>query len=228
MGEGCVFQLQPLLQLRVALGTEQLAEDAAALVGGSIEQLCELPLCDHGDLRKLAVVQPDDVDDGGGYFLGLGHRRAAVGVDERSVGLFGGKALAPGLRARVFRVAAHSIALAVHLKFQLHKGGSLRVGIFAAQHGTLAHAAAGMVVQGVCNGVEQGGLACAGVAGDEVQPAFAQLFQFQNGLSGVGAEGRKGQSERSHASSPSFQMSSISCWQNAACSSVMGWLFCDS
>ena len=33
---------------------------------------------------------------------------------------------------------------------------------------------------------------------------------------------------RSHASSPSFQMSSMSCWQNAACSSVRGWLFCSS
>ena len=45
-------------------------------------------------------------------------------------------------------------------------------------------------------------------------------------LGGIGAKGRKGQSQRSHTVSPSFQISSMSCWQNAACSWVRGWLFC--
>ena len=226
LAEGGAFGLQALLQPGVALGAEQLAEDAAALLGGGVEQPGELSLCDHGNLAELAVIQPDDLHDGGGHVLGSGHRRAGVGKGEDGIRLLGGEAFAAHLGTGVFRVAAHGIALPVHLKFQLHKGGCSGVGILAAQHGTLAHTAAGMVVQGVCNGIEQGGLACAGVAGDKVQAAFSQFFQFQHGLARIGAKGRKGQSERSHASSPSFQISSMSCWQNAACSAVRGWLFC--
>ena len=211
LAESSAFGLQALLQAGVALGAEQLAEDAAALLGGGVEQPGELPLCDHGDLAELAVIQPDDLHDGGGHILGSGHRRAGVGKGEDGIRFLGGEALAAHLGTGVFRVAAHGIALAAHLKFQLHKGGRSGVGILAAQHGTLAHTAAGMVVQGVCNGIEQGGLACAGVAGDKVQTAFSQFFQFQHGLARIGAKGRKGQSERSHASSPSFQISSMSC-----------------
>ena len=82
-----------------------------------------------------------------------------------------------------------------------------------------------MIIQGVGDGIEQGGLARAGVTGDKVEPASAQLLQRQGGGACIGAKGREGQLERSHASS-SFQMLSMSCWQNAACSWVRGWLFC--
>ena len=76
LAEGSAFGLQALLQAGVALGAEQLAEDAAALLGGGVEQPGELSLCDHGDLAELAVIQPDDLHDGGGHVLGSGHRRA--------------------------------------------------------------------------------------------------------------------------------------------------------
>ena len=210
------------MQLGVALGAEQLAEDTAALLGGGVEQLCELPLRDEYDLRKLVVVQPDDLLHGGGHILRLGHRRAGVRVGQGSIRLFGGHALAPRLGALILRVAAYRVAHAVHLEFQLHKGGGLVVCVLAAQHGTLPDAAAGMIVQRIGDGVKNGGLARAGVAGNEVQPAFAQLFKVKSGLGGIGAEGRKGQSQRSHTVSPSFQISSISSWQNAVCSAVRG------
>ena len=161
LAEGGAFGLQ-------ALGAEQLAEDLAPLLGGGVEQAGELPLRDHGDLAELAVVQPDDLLHGGSHILGFGHRRTAIGIGEGGIRFLGGHALAAVFGALVLRVAAHGIALAVHLKFQLHKGGRFRAGILAAQHGTLAYAAAGMIVQGVCNGIEQGGLACAGIAGDKV------------------------------------------------------------
>ena len=168
LAEGGAFGLQALLQPGIALGAEQLAENAAALLGGSVEQLCELTLRDHGDLAELAVVQPDDLLHGGSHILGFGHRRTAIGIGEGGIRFLGGHALAAVFGSLVLRVAAHGIALAVHLKFKLHKGGRFKISIFAAQHGALAHAAAGMIVQGVCNGIEQGGLACAGIAGDKV------------------------------------------------------------
>ena len=210
------------MQLSIALGAEQLAEDTAALLGGGVEQLCELSLRDEHDLRKLVVVQPDDLLHGGGHILGFGHRRAVVRVGQGGIRLFGGHALAPGLGALILRVAAHRVAHAVHLKFQLHKGGGLVVCVLAAQHGALPDAAAGMIVQRIGDGVKNGGLARAGVAGNEVQPAFAQFFKVKGGLGGIGAKGRKGQSQRSHTVSPSFQISSISAWQNAVCSAVRG------
>ena len=177
---------------------------------------------DEHDLRKLVVVQPDDLLHGGGHVLGFGHRRAGVRVGQGSIRLFGGHALAPGLGALILRVAAHRVAHAVHLKFQLHKGGGLVVCVLAAQHGAFPDAAAGMIVQRIGDGVKNGSLARAGVAGNEVQPAFAQFFKVEGGLGGIGAKGRKGQSQRSHTVSPSFQISSISSWQNAVCSAVRG------
>ena len=223
--EGRVFLGQRLLQFLVALGAEQLPEDLAPLLSGGVEQPGELPLRDHGDLGKLVVVQPDDINDSGSHLLGFGHRRAAVGIGQGGIRLFSGESLAPGLGAQILRVAPDGVPLPPHLKFQLHKGGCAGVCIFAAEHGPIPHAAAGMIVQGVGDGIEQGGLARAGVAGDKVEPAFAQLLQRQGGGACIGAKGREGQLERSHASS-SFQMLSMSCWQNAACSWVRGWLFC--
>ena len=162
------FCLQTLLQLGIALGAKQLAEDAAALLGRGIEQLCELPLRNEHDLGKLVVVQPDDLLHGGGHVLGFGHRRAVVRVGQGGIRLFGGHALAPGLGALILRVAAHRVAHAVHLKFQLHKGGGLVVCVLAAQHGALPDAAAGMIVQRIGDGVKKGSFARAGVAGNEV------------------------------------------------------------
>ena len=143
------------------------------------------------------------------------------------VRFLGGKTLAPGLGAEIFRVPPHGVPLAVHLKFQLHKGGCFGVGVFTAEHGPLSHAAAGVVVEGVGDGVKEGGLACPGVPRDEVQATPAQLLQRESGLGGIGPKGRKGQFQRPHASSSPFQMDSMSCWQNAACSSLRGWLFCN-
>ena len=223
-GEGGVLGLQPLLETLVGLGAEQLAEDLAPLLGGSVEQPGELPLGDHGDLGELVVIQPDDVHHSGGDVLGPGDGRAAIGVGEAGVGFFSGKALAPGFRAEVFGIAADGAALSPHLEFQLHEGGGAGLGVLAAEHGPLPDAAAGMVVEGVGDGVEEGGLARAGVAGDEVEPASAQLGEVENGLGGIRPEGRQGQFQGPHASS-SFQMSSMSDWQNAACSSERGWPF---
>ena len=223
--EGGVFLGQRLLQFLVALGAEQLPEDLAPLLGGGVEQTGELSLRDHGDLGKLVVVQSDDINDGGSYLLGFGHRRAAVGIGQGGICFFSGKSLAPCLGAQILRVAPDGVPLPPHLKFQLHKGGGAGVRVFAAEHGPIPHAAAGMIIQGVGDGIEQGGLARAGVAGDKVEPASAQLLQRQGGGVCIGAKGREGQLERSHASS-SFQMLSMSCWQKAACSWVRGWLFC--
>ena len=162
------FCLQTLLQLGIALGAEQLAEDAAALLRRSVEQLCELPLRNEHDLGKLVVVQPDDLLHGGGHVLRLGHRRAVVRVGQGGIRLFGGHALAPGFGTLVLRVAAHHVAHAVHLKFQLHKGGGFVVCVLAAQHGALPDAAAGMIVQRIGDGVKNSSLARAGVAGNKV------------------------------------------------------------
>ena len=159
----------------------------SGLLGGGVEQLCELSLRDEHDLRKLIVVQPDDLLHGGGHVLGFGHRRAVVRVGQGSICLFGGHALAPGLGALILRVAAYRVAHAVHLKFQFHKGGGLVVCVLAAQHGALPDAAAGMIVQRIGDGIKKGGLARAGVAGNEVQPAFAQFFKVKGGLGGIGA-----------------------------------------
>ena len=62
------------------------------------------------------------------------------------------------------------------------------------------------------------GLACARIAGDQVQTLLAQLFQIDLGVSGIRAECGQCKFQRSHLSSS--QMLAISLSANACCSSL--------
>ena len=101
--------------------------------------------------------------------------------------------------------------IAVPLKFSNFNKGTVR--------------AARRVVQRIGDRVEDRGLACARIAGDQVQTLLAQLFQIDLGVSGIRAECGQCKFQRSHLSSS--QMLAISLSANACCSSLIGvpfWL----
>ena len=79
-------------------------------------------------------------------------------------------------------------------KGQFHKGGGVGIRIFGTQHRGISLGAAGFAVEGEGDGIEDGGLAGTGIAGDQVKTVFTQLGKFQSGAAGVGAEGGEGQS----------------------------------
>ena len=216
------FPFQPLLQHHIIPGLEDFPKNLLPAFGVRQQQLEKIPLRDHGDLGKLAPVQPDDGDDFGGHLAGFGHHPA--GQMQLRLGLLHRGAAAAAGGAQVFRAAAHRVAPAAAKKFQFHKGGGLRQRVLGAKHGGVPVVAAGLAVQGVGDGVKNGGLARAGVPRDEVQSPVAQPVHGKADRPGVGAKGGKRQFQRSH-SSPS-QMLSISDRAKSCWSALMGWPFC--
>ena len=211
--------LQPLVQLRA----ENASEDLLSLLRGGQQQLQKVPLGNHGDLGELFAVHPQDLPHGGGDLPGLADD-AAIGANQLRPRLLRHHAAALFGRAQIVGVAADGVGAAAVGKHQLHLRGSLRRGVFAAQHPRLPVVAAGLAVEGEGDGVKDGGLSGAGIAGDEVQSPVPQPLQLQHRSAGVGAEGGHGQFQRSHASPSQILAMSFStscCWR-----SVMGWPFC--
>ena len=166
--------------------------------------------------------------DGGFHVFDFGDD-GAVGHGEDSVGLYRrglvGAGLAQG-RALVFGIPADGVLLAAVGEGQLHIGGIGGLDVFGAEHVGLSAVAAGLAIEGEGDGVENGGLACAGVAGDQVQAPGAESFKIQLLDPGVGAEAGHGQFQRSHALSS--QMDSMSSRVKFFWMSLMGWLFWSS
>ena len=216
---------QAFLKLLEQIGFENFSENLLPVLGGGQQQLEKIPLGDHGDLHKLVPIQSQDLSHGGIHLPGLGDG-ASVGHQQPGLGALVGGAGAVELGPLVFRAAAQGVALPPAFKFQLHKSGGFRCGVFGAEHPRAPVVTAGLAVEGEGNGVKQGGFPRAGVAGDEVQPLPPQILHIQNGLARIGAEGGKGQLGWPHGQFSSIRVMSSS--RNTSCCAVMGWLFCNS
>ena len=192
---GAAFQ--PFLEGIVEFRAENVPENGLPLRGAGLKEAAEFALGDHGDLGELLPGQADDVVDGGVDLLDLGDG-GAVGQRQQGVRRLPGGAGAPGLGPLVFGIPADGVAFAAVGEGQLHVCGVGGAHIFGAEHVGLAAVAAGLAVEGEGDGVENGGLACAGVAGDQVQAPGAQSLKIQLLDPGVGAEAGHGQFQRSH------------------------------
>ena len=170
-------------------------------------------------MRKLAAVQPDDLVDLPGNLTALGDE-ASVRQPELGVRLLHHAARAPFGRPLILGVPVDGIGFAAVREGQFHKGWGVRLGVLGAEHGRVPVAAAGLPVEGVCNGVEQGGFTGSRVAGDQVKSLSAQLFQVYRHLTGVWPKGGQGQLQRSHAISSS-KMESIRACEKRRCSWLM-------
>ena len=79
---------------------------------------------------------------------------------------------------------------------------------------------AGLSIQRKGDGVKDGGLACAGIAGNQVKSAFPKTFQVQFDPLGIRTEGGDNQFDGSHCFSS--HIVSISFCVKASCSSLSG------
>ena len=211
---------QLVLHGAAAGGAEDLPQHGAAPFARGVEQLGELALGDHGDLAELLAVHAQQLPDGRVHLPHLFHRRAAR-REEEGGGRLGHLPLAPLFGPLVLGGAADGVLFAPVQEGQFHKGLPVGLGVVAAHGVKAAHPAGKLAEQGIADGVKQGGLARPGVAGDEEQPAGAQLVQFQRLLPGVGAEGRKAQMQRSHPSASSPSTSSRKAFSSS--SSSLPW-----
>ena len=185
---------------------ENVAEDFLPFLGIRQKQLQEVTLGDHSHLGKLFPVKAQDLFDGSVDVPELGDH-PAVGIDQPCIGSLLGHAVSPALGTHVLGVPDDGIFLACITEGQFHFGGCGGISIFGAKHARLPVAAAGFSEESKADGIEEGGLAGTGVAGDQIQTAGTKAFKIQFHPAGIGAEGRYGQFQRSHFS-PS-QMDSI-------------------
>ena len=198
-----------LLQILEALRAEQLAKDGLARGRVGREQGAEFTLREHDDLLELPRVNAEQLLDVRVDGACAGDA-AAVGQRELGVGRLVREAVPALLRPFVVRVALDHEGFAAIRKRQLNIGARVRCGEIAAQGrcgpGAVFAVAARLAEQREGNGVEDHGLARAGVAADQVYARNSQLREIDDGLPRVGAEGGKRQGERPHRASPP------SCW----------------
>ena len=204
-------------QAAVRPGVKHLPQDGRAVGAGGVEQAGKVVLRDQRDLRELFGVDAQQRRDGGGHglraadrLLRFAHKRRAGRGQRGGVGLFAAAARAQLLRRALDRIHAPAVG-----KGQRNKGLVAHVGKVAAQHGGQAVGAGRLAVQRKGDRVKQRGLARAGVAADQKQPAFAKGGQVQFGARGIGAERAQRQVQRFH--SPTSFCSACS----AVCSSAV-------
>ena len=116
------------------------------------------------------------------------------------VRLLGGGAPAPLGGALILGIAPDGVGLAPVGKDQLHLGRGIWQGVFGAEHGGASGVSAGLVVESIGDGIEDGGLPRPCVPGNQVQALGPQLLQLQLHLAGIGPKGGHSQFQRSHAS----------------------------
>ena len=190
---------QNLRNVLIQLGVKDAAKDQRALLAIRAEDGKKIPLGNHGYLRKLRRIQPQQ-------FLHRGIDRIDAPMDGSILAdqlrLGGARRFPAGLE--VFGTAPHSPAPAAALKGEAHPGFILRAGKIAAE--ALAAApfgsAGGHAVEREGNGIEQRGLARAGIPGDQKQAAFAQPGKIHRLQPCVGAEGAHLKPDGPHAASP--------------------------
>ena len=134
---------------------------------------------------------------------------------ERGLLQVGRGALAADLGALLLGRALDAVEVVAQGEVEAHLGERVRVGVVAA-HGraaagaVLLEAAAGLAVERERHGVEDGGLAGAGGAGDQEEAGAAEVGEVQRLEAGVGAERLHGDDERLHPAASRRRRSSAS------------------
>ena len=176
------------LQCLIVLGLEELSEDFLALLRVREQQLQEVALRDHRDLRELLVVDAEDLQNFPVDLPWLREHRA-VRQPELRVRLLDRRATATLRRALVLRISLHGIVLPTVTEAHLDLRRGLRLRILRAQHAGGPVLARGLAEEGEGDRVEDRRLAGTGVACDEIEPALAELLHIDFCHALVGAEG---------------------------------------
>ena len=167
-----------------------------------------MPLGQNNDLTKLFIGQANER-------LRLCCDAAVLWVfkqrDELAVAFLPALVFIPGVFALVLQGASEFIPCPCAGKKKLNQGNICLLRLFAAHDGQTLSAgtAAGLVVQGVADRVQNGGLACPGCSADQKQPVGFQLCKVEKLLVHVWAKALKTNGDRFHprSSSSSLQAS---------------------
>ncbi len=187
---------EAFLDLGEAPGVEEPAEELTARLRVGAQEAREVALGQQHDLAELLAAHAEQVRDlladllvGAAEVLpGPGTR---VVLAQPGLGLVDGRALAAQLRALPGRLPGDLQPPSGDGEFEAHLGARADGGVVAAQgHALAALAGAGhRAVQGVADGVEDGGLAGAGGAVQQEESGGRQVVEVDALRSAEGPEG---------------------------------------
>jgi hypothetical protein len=201
--------LQPLLHPLVDLGAEDALQQAAPLLGVGTQEAGELALRQHHGLHELRPVQPDHPGQLGTRLVQAGgddvaHRlvRGAVrhGTEppELHGGLLARAAAAPALDPVVRRGATHPVDAGAGLEDQVDDGLDVLGGEGGAQPVLAGPGAGDLAVEREDDRVDDRGLAGAGGALQQEQPAGGELGEVDLVPAGEGSDGLDGERVQPH------------------------------
>ena len=120
-----------------------------------------------------------------------------------------------------FQAAAEFIPIAVAVENEFHQGLIGFLGQLAAHMLQIAPlTAAGLAVEGIAHGIENGGLAGAGLTADEKQAVLFKQRKIDKLLGHVRAKALKTNRYRLHASVPSSRLHSSTSRNSCSCSGL--------
>ena len=198
-----------ILIVHIGSAVKEPAQDLVLFIAVGAQELAEFALGEHDDLAELLLVHAQQLGDaaihGGGVLKGR-----FAGDGERSFhGDFGDTLVFPGLGET--QLAAHGAGLPVLEKVELYRGPVVGPDQVRVHHLGLSVHPAGGAEEGKGDGVKDGGLAGACIAGDEIEIVL-EIRETDGGGIGVGAESGHGQGKGSHR----FSTSSVWCIRSAS------------
>ncbi len=192
----------------IKTGLKNLPENVAAFLRSRQEKLLEIPLCNHGNLRKLLSVQAKQFCHGSGDILELCHRNTFVRIHQLRIRLLCGITCSSAFGTLVFGISSYNISFSAIFKNVFHISRDIILRIFASEHISSPRIAAGLPIQRKYNGIENSRLSGSGISGNQVQPLPSQPLKIYLCTSRIRTEGAHCQFYRFHFSS-SFSSAAV-------------------
>ena len=192
---------QPRFDGAEPVGAEQLLQQLSPVVGVGVQEVGELALRQQHDLPELQGGHAHEISDLVVRLTrpgGNGPPGGAVGLFQDDLGVLGGSAAAPALGAFLLGAAGDTHPAAAERGLELDLGRHVGRGVVRAQPPGLAALARDLTVEGEPEGVEQGGLARAGLAVQQEQASLGQIIKADLDGAAERAEGGHAQPVRAH------------------------------
>ena len=161
---------------------EKLSENVAAFLCVSQQQFPEISLCDHGNLRKLLHVQPDQLSNCLIHFLQFRHRSSSIGKSKQRLPFLRGHSSASGLRPLIIRASLHCVHCIFIFKNIFRIRRCFRFCILTSEHGCLPDSSACLPVQRKCNPIKNCRFSCSRISGHQKKSLPSKLCKIDHSL----------------------------------------------
>ena len=200
--QGLGTGVQGLFQGAVLAGLEQGFQDGFPFLGICHQEPAEFSLGQHHQLPELPGLEPQELfhRPGHGAVGGTQHLPVPFREDlhQGGTGRHGPGSFSPLFVQHLFRGPGHFIGPVPVPESESDFCFPVRGGIVAAQGPVVPEIPAGGAIESKGDGIQDGGLAASGGAGDQEEPVVSQTGKVDGLFVGVGTEGGHHKFQRAH------------------------------